>query len=192
MAMMFNPTDVRQVLYCPRVIYWTYVQPVPKVPTYKMKLGTETHQADIRADRQGRRRRKGLPEGERQYDVMLESKKLGLRGKVDMLITSNTGELFPVELKPSPRLEIRHQYQLVCYAMLVAEIYDREVTQAYIWSQGAREALPVTITSAKTEYVVDAVSRIRRIVETESFPAPTRGRGGAKCTDCEFRRYCGE
>ncbi|NLW16854.1 MAG: CRISPR-associated protein Cas4 [Firmicutes bacterium] len=188
---VLHPTDIRQYLYCPRIIYFTYVQPVRKLPTLKMRAGAEVHQLEAKAVARGRRSQRELPKGIVRNNVSLYSRSLGLSGKLDRLIICPDGKLAPVELKPSPILETRHQYQLVAYAMMVEEEYKGQVEEAYIYSLSTRQVLPVTVSTEKKKYVKDCLSRIRRIIQSEHFPPATAGRRGAKCRDCEYRRYCG-
>ncbi len=41
--MMLKVSDVKQYLYCPRIVYYTYVAPVPRRITFKMRYGKEQH-----------------------------------------------------------------------------------------------------------------------------------------------------
>ena len=40
---MINVYDLKQYVYCPRVIYWYYCAPVKFHETYKMQWGAEKH-----------------------------------------------------------------------------------------------------------------------------------------------------
>lgn len=188
---ILHPTDVRQYLYCPRIIYFNYVQPVRKQTTLKMMAGTDIHRQEAIAERYGRRSRRQLPEGTSQHNVYLRSETLGLTGRLDRLIRCPDGRLVPIELKPSPKLETRHQYQLVAYAMMIEEIYEQPVEEAFIYSLVTRQVLPVSITQKKRDYVLDCLGSMRRMIEHESFPHATKGKHAGKCRDCEYRRYCG-
>ena len=42
-SFLFSVTDVKQFQYCARIIYFTYVQPVPRRLTYLMERGKESH-----------------------------------------------------------------------------------------------------------------------------------------------------
>jgi CRISPR-associated exonuclease Cas4 len=187
-----RPTDIRQFLYCPRIIYFTYVQPVRKLPTLKMAVGAQRHQAELEQDERGRRRYAALPEGERLHNVSLSAPSVGLQGKVDMLIKQQGGRMIPVEFKPSKTLQTRHQYQLVAYAMLVAEQYSVDVPEGYVYSLADRRAKRIAITQERVKYLRDVLVQMRRMIESEALPEPTAGRYGAKCVDCEYRRYCGD
>lgn len=187
-----RPTDLRQFLYCPRILYFTYVQPVRRLPTLKMLDGIEQHRREAKLERQGRRRYRDLPHGERSHNVWLSSPALGLAGRVDMLLTLANGEIVPVELKQDTKLERRHQYQLIAYALLATEQYGAVVRTCYLQSLISGRAVAVTVTARRIKFVLDTVAAMRRMIKDEAFPRPTRGYQGAKCHDCEYRRYCGD
>lgn len=37
--MMLRVSDLKQFIYCPRIVYYNYVMPVEKKTTYKMEHG---------------------------------------------------------------------------------------------------------------------------------------------------------
>ncbi|MFX1521406.1 MAG: hypothetical protein ACFFCD_15970 [Promethearchaeota archaeon] len=44
----FSPEDVRQYVYCPRIIYFRYVDQTPVQMTIKMEKGVEDHEKHLR------------------------------------------------------------------------------------------------------------------------------------------------
>lgn len=183
-------TDIRQFHYCPRVVYFTYVQPLERPTTYKMAHGQE---AEERADALENRRtldRYGLHEGRRVFDAPLESPSLALSGRADMLIiTSN--HVYPVEFKytdeePAPN----HYLQVVAYAMMAREQYRLPAPHGYLVRLSDGEVWQAEITPDACEKVIASLQRIRQMIDAERFPDPPDARG--KCVDCEFRRFCGD
>ncbi len=185
-------TDVRQYLYCPRVVYYTYCMPVkrPTTVTYKMIEGQKQHEEA--ADRERRRslRAYGLKEGERLFQVRLRSLRLGLSGRLDMVIITSR-EVIPVEHKfSSRRVSSNHLYQLAAYALLVEERWHRPVRRGFVYFIPAKHAEEIAITANRRTRTTRALYEIRQMIASESMPTPTRYRG--RCTDCEFRRFCGD
>jgi len=89
-------TDLKQYIYCPRIIYFTYVCPVEKKVTRKMRYGSEAHLELDRLEKRRTFKRYDFKEGERKFHTSLYSTRLGLEGKLDMHIVAG-GEIFPVE-----------------------------------------------------------------------------------------------
>ncbi|MBM7865397.1 CRISPR-associated protein Cas4 [Heliobacterium gestii] len=192
-------TDINQYVYCPRIPYFTYVQPLKPRPTPKMDFGKEAH---TRLDKLEKRRTLAaypeLEAGERKFHTYIHSARLGLEGKLDLHLV-HRGEIFPVEFKSTSRRPgLNHKYQLTAYAMLLEEQYRKPVRRGYFklvnpLADGARPekseiTLPVEITVPMRDFVKDVLRRIRAMVTQESLPSPKRP--GNRCRDCEYRIYC--
>jgi len=104
--------DLKQFEYCPRVVFYNTVMPVERKTTIKMGRGKEE---EFRLDALETRRtlrRYDLGSGERRFHVWLESVRLGLSGKLDLLIVSPKG-YFPVDFKYTRgRPHRNHLFQL--------------------------------------------------------------------------------
>ncbi|MDA5111053.1 CRISPR-associated protein Cas4 [Brevibacillus thermoruber] len=191
--MEIRATDLKQFVFCPRYIYFTYVQPVPKVPTLKMIQGRVEH-----IEHQNKERRRGLRsynlvEGARHFHYPVYAERLGLRGKVDLVIEtkSSSGQrYFPIECKNTNR-GIRNNivYQLVAYALALEEMTNSPVHLGYIYLLPEKKAYPIPITQARKQHVKRMITMIRHIVENEYFPEP---RSRARCATCELQRYCND
>src|SRR5947209_8517406 len=83
---LLRVNDLKQFEYCPRIVFYNTVMPVERKATVKMERGK---QEEVRLDSLEARRslkRYDLGTGERRFHVWLESAKLGLSGKLDLLI----------------------------------------------------------------------------------------------------------
>ena len=60
-------SDIKQFLYCPRNVYFTYVCPVDKKTTHKMNHGKEEHLELERLEKRRTFRRYRLENGERKF-----------------------------------------------------------------------------------------------------------------------------
>ncbi|MDK2879232.1 MAG: CRISPR-associated exonuclease Cas4 [Thermoanaerobacteraceae bacterium] len=184
-------TDIKQYVYCPRIIYYTYVLPVNKKPTFKMEHGKDRH---LEIDRLEKRRKLvsyGFEEGERIFHLPVYSERLGLSGLIDMVIEFKKGKLreyYPVEFKNTVhQIQQNHKYQLVAYAMLLEEHYNKPVRRGFIYTIPNKDIQVVTITDSMRIYVKKVISAIYNMIKREKFP---EARSVRRCWDCEYKNYC--
>lgn len=187
---MLRVNDLKQYEYCPRVVFYQYVMPVERKATFKMEHGKS---AEARLDMLEQRRgvqRYGLPDGERRFHVWLSSSVLGLSGKLDLLIESSTGR-YPVDFKETTGpVRSNHLLQLCGYAMLVEEAYHHPVPRGFIYLIPTNSIEPVEMTDELRAKTVVALDRIREMILSQRVPAATEV--SSRCTDCEYRNYCGD
>ncbi|MGB9803133.1 CRISPR-associated protein Cas4 [Desulfofundulus sp.] len=183
-------TDIKQYFYCPRIIYFTYVCPVPKKVTTKMEFGREAHLELDRLEKRRTFKRYNFQVGERKFHTNLYSPRLGLEGRLDMHIISG-GDIFPVEFKHSSGTAfLNHKYQLVAYAMLLEDTYNRPIRYGFIYLDAANDVIPVEITPNARLHVKETLARIRGMVASEYIPPKISFKG--RCIDCEYRNFCGD
>lgn len=188
--LMLQVTDLKQYEYCPRIVFYRYVMPVDRASTYKMAHGQA---AEARIDRLEQRRtlkRYRLPDGRRHFHVWLTSERLGLSGKLDLLIESSAG-WYPVDFKETAGPgRTNHRMQLCGYAMLVEEAYGCRVSEGFLYLIPGDRIERVAITDALRAQTQETMDAIRRMIVTQRLPEATNVR--ARCTDCEYRNYCGD
>lgn len=183
-------TDIKQFLYCPRIIYFTYVCPVPRKITHKMEYGKDMHLELDRLEKRRTFKRYKLADGERVFHFPLYSARLGLQGRLDMHIVAN-GAFFPVEFKHSSgKPGLNHKYQLIAYAMLLEDYYQQSIRHGFLAYDLGKSVFSIPVTTDARDFVKDVLDKIRYQISKERMPNPTRQRG--KCTDCEYRKYCGD
>ena len=188
--MMLKASDVKQFLYCPRVVYFSYVMPVPRKVTRKMEYGKEEHLDLERLEQRRKLRSYDLAGGERHYRTKLYSERLGMEGVLDMHIVCSSG-CFPVEFKNTIRRPgLHHKYQLVSYAMLLEDRYGRSVRRGYLYLSPGKRIYVVEITPNARAFVRRTLDKITTMIIREIFPpVPTRA---ARCLECEYRNYCAD
>lgn len=187
---LLTASDVRQYLYCPRIVFYRLCQPVKPPSTYKMEEGRLAQERV--EDLEGRRslRAYGLVDGERHFNVLLTSTTLGFRGLLDMAIVRES-EVIPVEYKNTSRKPPRgYLYQLAAYALLAEERWGLPARRGFVYLIPERRAVPVQIGERLRSDVRGVLASMRRMVEREEQPEPTDVR--ARCVDCEYRRFCGD
>jgi len=80
--------------------------------------------------------------------------------------------------------------QLCGYALLLEDCYDREVTKGFVYLIPTNDAVVFDLTPERKKETRGVISEIRQMIEGEQMPAPTPVRN--RCTDCEYRNYCGD
>lgn len=183
-------SDVKQFVYCPRIIYFKFVLPVPILPTYKMAAGREAHKVMNQRERRRSTRKYKLEEGDRIYQQFLKSERLGLSGKLDLYI-QGSGRLYPVEYKNSNgEPGLHHRYQLTAYALLLEDVKDTVVRRGFIYMLEDEIVYPLEITEGRKRFLKALLNSMRQMVSTEIMPRPTPFR--ERCLECEFKLYCAD
>ncbi len=189
--MPLRVSDVKQYVYCPRIIYYYYVLPIPRRVTRKMEYGHLEHLEISQLEKRRKLKTYGLLEGNRNFQVFLKSDRFNLHGLLDMMILTAKGEIYPVEFKHSvSKYGLHQKYQLAAYAMLLEEVYRKPVRYGFLYPVPLKKVIPVEITVSMREHVKKILSAVRNIIDKERMPAYVRSRG--RCTDCEFKNYCAD
>ena len=182
--------DLKQYAYCPRIVFYQYTMPVEKKATWKMEQGKIE---EVEIDRLEKRRKLTgyrLVEGERRFHFRLNSARLELSGKLDLLIDSPEG-LFPVDFKwTTGRPHRNHIFQLCGYALLLEDYFQQPVTKGFVYLIPVSDAVVFDLTPDLKDQTKTMLSEIRRMIEKEERPPPTPVRN--RCTDCEYRNFCGD
>ncbi len=180
--------DLKQYVYCRRIVYYQYVLPVEKKATYKMEKGKVAQEDIQRLESRRKLKRYGLSSGIRRFDVWIRSKRLGLSGKVDMLIETES-ECFPVDFKwTRGGVQRNHVFQLGGYALLVEECFGKPVKTGFVYLIIRGDAVGYEMTEEIKAGCKAALEEIRSMILQERFPAPPKER--AKCAECEYRNFC--
>ena len=183
-------TDLKQWLYCARIVYYGYCMPLPHVPTPAMQAGRDLHERIEFLERRRTLRAYNLSAGERQFEIWLKSHAHGLSGKLDMLVSTVQGR-FPVDFKMT-RGEAgdNHRLQLAAYALMLEEQFACKVETGFIYLIPYRNAVVVPIDAGLRERLLAGMADMRAMIRAERFPAPTPERG--RCWDCEFKNFCND
>jgi len=193
---LFRVVDLKQYIYCPRLIYYLYCLPEIRPITYKMEAGLAAQDdEEIRAARRSLRAY-GLARGNIETNIYLESAALGLKGVVDVVITTDDNpsqepELIPVDYKlSSGQMGTHFKLQLLAYGLLLAENRKLPVKRGFLYAIPHRRATAVLFTTPLQERLKSALIEMQQIVQRENMPAACKQRN--KCQVCEFRRFCND
>lgn len=194
--MMFRVTDLKQYIYCPRIVFYHHCWPDVRPVTYKMEAGIAAQaEEESRAARRSLRVY-GLKRGVCRSQVYLESERLGLKGQVDLLIETDDNprgepELIPVDYKLSGRqVGLHFKLQLAAYGLLLQEQYDLPANRGFVYAIPRRRAVEVEFTPTLRTRLAQALVEMKEISQKEFMPPPTNRR--ARCEVCEFRRFCND
>jgi CRISPR-associated exonuclease Cas4 len=183
-------SDLRQFLYCPRVVYFSHVVPIARVETFKMKAGRQAELQHARLERRRSLRRYGLEDGERQYSVALRCDTLGVSGIVDEVVYGPQAPV-PIDVKMTEGgAAMGHKVQLAVYAMALEEQAGCPVARGFIHLVPKNRVVAIPIDERLRAITVDIARRIRLLIATEAFPSPADR--PAKCDGCELRCFCND
>lgn len=189
----FSVTDLKQWVYCPRILYYYYCLPDVRPTTYAMQIGIESGRHEVRREERRTLRPYGIDSGEREYNVRVESNYLGLRGEIDMVITTTgdpAGEVIPVDFKMSRRAGPHFKLQLAAYAVILEEVRHCKVDRAFLYYIPLRRAECVHIDGKLRRTLMATIGDMGKMLNREEIPPPTPH--VRKCAACEFRRFCND
>lgn len=186
----FTVTDVKQFTYCPRIIFYERCLPHVRPRTYKMDAGRDAHEEEQTRAARRTLAAYGVPEGERHFNVALQSVHRSLTGILDEVVKTSSGEVFPVDYKLAKQVSKHHKLQLTAYAILLEEASSVPVTRGFIYLIPTRESVEIAITAELRTEAEQVLAAITTMVTLEQMPEPTTNRN--YCTACEFRRFCND
>lgn len=190
MKLALTVNDIKQYYYCKRVVFFNYVMPVDRKSTYKMEHGQLMEEKIIQLENRRKLKKYNLDKGERLYYLRMTSEKIGLSGKLDMLILSSQG-YFPVDFKYTNGFPGKnHHYQLGGYALLVEEKFGVNVNHGFIYLIPKNDVTVFSLTEKLKNDILNTLEEIRSMINKEQIPQTTPFRN--KCQDCEFKNYCGD
>jgi len=181
-------SDLKQYYYCPRVVYYHYVLPVDRRPTYKMEKGRVAQDELELLEARRKLKAYGLEKGERIFNPWIMSERLGLSGKPDLVIKTEK-ELFPVDFKfTRGRPYKNHLYQLGGYSLLLEDGWNKPAEKGFVYLIPQKDAVVFDLPRELKNDCLSALDEIRSMITQERFPEPPSHR--ARCVDCEYQNYC--
>lgn len=185
-----TPSHIIEYLFCPRFTWFEYVMRIPQYEekNYKVMRGRHMHELKTGQNVEYLRRRIGVES--KHLNVYLTNGLL--RGEVDEVLLLNDGTAAPLDYKFArweERLYDTYRTQLICYAWLIEEHFQRQVTRGYIvYTRSSNYLLEVPITPEDLAKVKTAAEGIRAIMEKNLYPKGTKHR--KKCEHCTYRNIC--
>jgi len=186
---LFTVTDLKQFIYCPRILYYHACLPDVRPITVKMEMGQRRHEDEPKRALRRTMRLENIASARREFDVPVQSEGLGLSGQIDEVLFFDDS-LIVVDYKLAKVAGQHFKVQLAAYTMLAEATFHLPALRGILYLIPKREAVEVTISSRLRQQVKDTLNAMRRIAETEVMPETTANRRA--CVDCEFRRFCND
>lgn len=192
MELKITPTELLEYHFCPRFIYFMNVLKIPQNEDrrYKVQKGKEIHEKRQQHNKEYLWKKIGAVE--RESDVYLVSENYPIRGIVDEVVTLKDGSLAPVDYKFAIYPEFiykSHKTQLLCYCLLVEDVFDTKVNQGYIFyiREGNRQVM-IPYDEISKKKIVEDVHNVLEIITNERMPKPTSVKN--RCMDCTYKNIC--
>src|SRR5581483_193697 len=135
---LFEVTDLKQYVCCPRIVFYRYCLPRIRPVTYLMEEGIRSHEEETCREERRSLQAYGLRCGERFFHLALQSAQLGLTGQVDLAIATpsreaSSAEGIVVEYKLSEqKAGVHFKLQLAAYALLLEEAWGIPVKRGFL------------------------------------------------------------
>jgi len=188
--MQLTPSHIIEYLFCPRFTYFEYVLRIPQYEErhYKVMKGRNMHELKLIRNKNYLRKKIGVVE--KYTDQYLTNEYL--RGKVDEVLLLNDGTMSPLDYKFAEykeRLFTTYKTQLVCYALLIEENFQKEVNKGYlVYIRSKNKLIEVVINDKEKKEVKQTALAIIDIIEKNIYPKATRYK--KKCVTCTYRNIC--
>lgn len=183
-------TDLKQWVYCPRIVYYHRAMPAIGKPTYKMKEALAAQELIETLEMRRSLKEYGFEGARRHFNLWLQQENLGLSGKLDLLLES-PAEIAPVDFKlTSGEPGQNHRMQLAGYSLLAEAAFGVAARRGFLYRIPDNRVFTLEITEHLRGSVLAAVADIRKMGETQCCPEPTSVRG--RCVECEFANYCAD
>lgn len=190
MSLTLTPSHIIEYIYCPRFTFFEYVLCVPQYEekNYKVMRGRHLHDEKLERNKDYLRKRLGVVD--KYLDQYLTNDML--RGRVDEVLVLANGTLAPLDYKFAVYEErVYHTYrtQLMCYAWLIEENFDRPVRQGFlVYTRSQHKVVTVEISEADKAQVKKYAGEIKEIIGENRYPKATKDK--KKCLNCTYRNIC--
>jgi len=192
MTIKITPSEMLEYYFCPRFIYYMKVLAIPQYEDrrYKVQRGRLEHEKRVNNNPDYLWKKVGAVR--RQTEVFLASQKFPMVGLVDEVVTLADGGMAPIDYKFAiyPDYVYKsHKMQMICYCILVEEIFECKVEKGYIfYIREGNKQVDVPYTSKSKEEVLKDIYAIADIIRSEQIPQPTMVL--SRCADCTYRNIC--
>lgn len=183
-------TDLKQWAYCERIVYYHRAMPAVGKPTYKMREAIAAQELIEGLEMRRGLNAYGLEGARRHFNVWLTDERLGLSGKLDLLL-EGPEEVAVVDFKlTSGEPGENNRMQLAGYCLMAEAAYGVPARRGFVYRIPDNRVFAVEMTEELRRSVGVAIAGIRRVEETQWWPGPTPVRG--RCVECEYANYCAD
>lgn len=183
-------TELKQWVYCQRIVYYHRVMPGIGQQTFKMKEALAAQDLVESLEMRRGLQAYGFAGARRRFGVWLSDEGLGLSAKTDLILEAED-RVAVVDFKlTSGEVGENHRMQLAGYSMLAEVAYGVPAAVAFLYRIPDNRIFAIEITAELRSAVSRAVSRIRDIEREQNFPPATAVR--QRCVECEYMNYCAD
>ncbi|MGH9581854.1 MAG: CRISPR-associated protein Cas4 [Bryobacteraceae bacterium] len=183
-------TDLKQWVYCGRIVYYHRVMPVIGKPTFKMREALAAQDLVEGLEMRRGLQAYGLAGARRRFGVWLSDTRLGLSGKTDLVLEADD-RVAVVDFKlTGGEVGENHRMQLAGYSMLAEMAYGLPARVAFLYRIPDNRVFAVEITEDLRAAVIKTIDEIRDTAEKQWCPPATAVRG--RCAECEYANYCAD
>jgi CRISPR-associated exonuclease Cas4 len=185
-----TPSHIIEYLYCPRFTYFEYVLGIPQYEekSYKVVKGRELHDQKLERNKDYLRKKIGVEA--KWLDQYLTNRYL--RGKIDEVLLLDSGFMAPLDYKFAEfkdRIFDTYRQQLICYAILIEDNFDKKVNIGYlVYVRSKNKLVEVPISEDDKKLVRKSITSIQEIMEKNHFPKATKYK--RRCLSCTYRNIC--
>ncbi len=190
--MHITPSHLLEYLYCPRFTYYEYILHIPQreEKRFKVQKGRNIHEEREQINSKYLRKKLGVIR--KEQEVMLDSPALKIRGKVDEILWFDDGSMAPFDYKYAEykaRIWKTLKVQAAMYAMLIKDIYQKEVNVAYIcYIRSKYKVIEYEFTKKDFKNAQIAIDECFDIIHNGYYPQSTKIK--ERCKDCTYRNLC--
>jgi len=186
-----TPSDMIEFLYCKRFIYYMKCLGIGQneEKRFKVMMGREIH------EKRGSQNKEYLPKKigscKKMISINLVSEKYGIRGNPDEVHILEDGTMAPLDYKYAlynERLFKTYKNQLIMYALMIEEVFQKDVRKGFIvYCREANRLVELEISKEDKEKIRDYIEEYRRVLDGY-YPEATKQK--SKCVDCCYRNIC--
>ncbi len=186
---VISSVDIKEFLYCPRIIYFTRLVGLKMPITERMMYGLEI-QDELRRVEERRTSilKKVKMRGLKIFNKTFKSTEYGLVAAVDYFI-NNRGAIVPIELKvyDTDKLYRSHEYQVLFQALTIELSTGNIVRECYVYYVESDKLFKIIINDSKRIELVKLILSIRDLILNCVLPEKRRD---SRCRYCQFRNVC--
>lgn len=187
----YTATHLLEYLYCPRFTYFEYVLDIPErqEKRFKVMKGRSVHESVIKTNRKYLRKKLNVVE---KHNNVYLSTSSGLRGIVDEILFFSDQTAAPLDFKYAEyknRLFMTHRFQLVFYAKLIIENYDRNVNKGFlVFTRSKNKLIEVNLSSEDFKQFDQKIFDMHQTISNCRYPKGTAYK--TRCVDCCYKNIC--
>lgn len=185
--MILNPVDFKNYLYCPRQIYYKYIQKFETEPTVKMISGQNMHLLFSRMEKRRSLKKYGIEDFKRNFNIKIYSKDDMLSGEIDMVLSNET-EMIAVDFKMTETMFLDgYILQLYAYSKLIRSQYGKKSDYGFLVFINTEKIKKIIFSKEIEEEYINIRNNIINMIDSERFPEIVYE---GRCFECEYVNFC--